>query len=255
MHFPETKNNVVCIVGSGYAWDSCVFRDPNKDYWTLNNMYSAPVGPDVFDEWFQIHRPGSGLGSVDEAAMRAFLSNWKKPCWVQKDWGDDLIVTNPWIYPIKEVIETYCPKDVNEVNYPYFTNSIDYMICLAMLRNYKEVHLHGVEFIAGCDDEYYQMRQSINFYIGQAQARGVKVIIQPHSSLLKGPYWYGYGNKSKDSLEKYMTKEMKTFQEQRDECLQQIRDLEQRYSTLDGGVQVLKQTLDVAKLRARGAQI
>ena len=257
MEFPKTDNEVVCIIGSGYAWDECVFGDPNKDYWTMNNMYGAKdkIDPQAFDEWFQIHRPGCGLGHVDDQAMRAFLGWWKKPCWVQKDWGDDLIVVNPWIYPIDEVLAKYCPADVNGVIYPYFTNSIDYMLCLAMLRNYKEIHLHGVEFISQNDDEYYQMRQSVNYYMGQAKAIGIKVIVQPHSSLLRGAYWYGYGNKRRDSLEKLMSNEMEEITKRRTECESKMFALQQELSTLDGGIQTLKQSLDIAKLRDRGAQI
>jgi hypothetical protein len=43
MKFPETNNKTLCIVGTGYTWDSCTFGNPHKDYWTLNNMYELDV--------------------------------------------------------------------------------------------------------------------------------------------------------------------------------------------------------------------
>ncbi|GAG02223.1 unnamed protein product, partial [marine sediment metagenome] len=191
MKFPETNNKIVCIVATGYAWDDCVFGNSNKDYWTLNNMYHTNVSPESFDEWFQLHRPGSHEGHIDDEPMRTFLATkWKKPCWVQKDWGAELQVLNPYVYPIDEVIKEYCPKDVNGISYPYFTNSVDYMICLALLRGYEELHLHGVEFISPVDDEYFKMRQSINFYLGQAMKMDRKVVIQPTSSMLRSDFWY-----------------------------------------------------------------
>jgi hypothetical protein len=59
MKFPETNNKTLCIVGTGYTWDSCTFGNPHKDYWTLNNMYELDDLKivDAFDEWFQLHRP------------------------------------------------------------------------------------------------------------------------------------------------------------------------------------------------------
>ena len=84
MKFPETTNEIVCIVATGYAWNDCVFNNPNKDYRTLNNMYQADIPSESFDEWFQLHRPGSHEGHIDDTPTLDFLAKWKKPCWVQR---------------------------------------------------------------------------------------------------------------------------------------------------------------------------
>lgn len=263
MNYPETKNKVVALVATGYRWKDCVFGLPGKDYWTLNNMYRGdkptgidPVKVSMFDEWFQLHRPGSMEGHVDDEDMRGFLAtNWKKPCWVQKDWGVDMAVINPYVYPIDEVVEYYCPRDINNVPYPYFTNSVDYMICMALLRGYEEIHLYGVEFISLVDNEYYTMRQSINYYLGQAKALGVKVVIQPTSSMLRTSYWYAYENPKKDPLEKIMEENLGKVEQQKAECQERIREQEKLFNTLDGGGQALKEMVKISKLKDRGAQI
>lgn len=256
MQYPKTDNKVLCIVATGYAWEKCVFNNPKRDYWTLNNMYEAGIkSPQLFDEWFQIHRPGSGEGHVDDPPMRKFLQEYDRPVWVQKNWGEEMAVKQPWIFPIEEVLEELCPRDVYGKPYPYFTNSVDYMICLAVLRGYEEIQLYGVEFISEIDDEYYTMRQSVNYYIGRATERGVKVTIQPHSSLLKCPYWYGYESPKKDPLEKIMNENMQKIIQEREKHRQQIRQLEKQADVLDGGVQTLEQVLKIAKLRDKGAQI
>jgi hypothetical protein len=142
----ERKNDIVCMVATGYAWDACVFGNDKKDYWTLNNMDTAQIDPNLFDEWFQLHRPGCGLGHVDDSTTRAFLQHgWRKPCWVQKDWGDEMPVINPAIYPIDEVVEKFCPRNVYGKPYPYFTNTVDYMLLLAVLRGYKKIEFYGVD--------------------------------------------------------------------------------------------------------------
>jgi len=253
--FPKTSNKTVCIVATGYSWDSCVFAHPDKDYWTLNNMYEAGSKPKDYDEWFQIHRPNSGEGHVDDAAMREFLRTWERPVWVQKDWGKELYVKNPWIYPIDEVMELMCPRDVNGIPYPYFTNSIDYMVCLAVLRGYKEIQLYGVEFISRVDDEYYTMRQSVNFYIGRALEKGINVVIQPQSSLLKCGHWYGYETKKKDPLEKLMAENKKNLEKQQGDLQKKLREIQRDIDTLIGGIRTLDQCLEMAKLREKGAQI
>lgn len=256
MEFPETKNKIVCIVATGYAWEDCVFGNPGKDYWTLNNMFgSGKVDASAFDEWFQLHRPGSKEGHIDDKPMREFLAKWKKPTWIQRDWGVELEVVNPWIYPIGEVIERFCPRDVKGQPYPYFTNSVDYMICMAMLRGYEEIQLYGVEFIALKDNEYYQMRQSINYYVAKAEMLGIKVVVQPHSSLLKAPFWYAYENPRRDPLEKAMETSIGDLTRQKNESEAKMREEEKRFHTLSGGVQILRQMLETAKLRDRGAQI
>jgi len=256
MEFPKTNNKIVCIVATGYAWEAVVFGNPDKDYWTLNNMYEAGIkSSSVFDEWFQIHRPGSGEGHVDDAPMRMFLSEWDKPVWVQKNWGEEMPVKNPWVYPLDEVMESFCPRDVYGKTYPYFTNSIDYMLCLAALRGYSEIQLYGVEFISEIDDEYYSMRQSVNFYIGRLLERGIKVIVQPHSSLLKTTYHYGYESPKRDPFEKIMKENLTKVREQRQKQQGSIDEQVRMLSMMDGGIQTLEQLLKILKLRSKGAQI
>jgi hypothetical protein len=256
MEFPKTNNKTVCIVATGYAWEQCVFGTPEYDYWTLNNMYEAGVkSPDMFDEWFQIHRPGSGEGHVDDKPMRNFLQEFSKPIWTQKDWGKEMPVKNQWTYPIDEIMLTFCPRDVYGVPYPYFTNSVDYMLCLAGFRGYEEIRLYGVEFISEVDDEYYSMRQSVNFYIGRLLERGINIVVQPHSSLLKCPYWYGYKSPRKDPLEKIMKENLGKINNELQKHVEQKAKVDETIKMLEGGIQTLQQLLKIAKLRDKGAQI
>jgi hypothetical protein len=252
----ERKNDVVCFVATGYAWDACVFGNEKKDYWTLNNMNVAQIDHNLFDEWFQIHRPGSGLGHVDDAPMRNFLQHqWKRPCWVQKDWGDEMPVINPAIYPMDEVLETFCPRDVYGRPYPYFTNSVDYMLLLAMLRGYKTIEFYGVEFVSDVDDEYFTMRQSLNYYVGQAKAMSIDVVVQDHSSLLKAAYWYGWESKRRDHLEDIMKENLRKINTDEQELRKKLQDLKDNLNVLGGGKQSLEQLIKFASLRDKGCQI
>lgn len=252
----ERKNDIVCMIATGYAWDSCVFGNEKKDYWTLNNMNTATIDNNLFDEWFQIHRPGSGLGHVDDAEMRAFLQHeWRKPCWVQKDWGDEMPVINPAIYPIDEVLEEFCPRNVYGKPYPYFTNTVDYMLLLAALRGYKEIEFYGVEFVSHVDDEYYTMRQSLNYYLGQIKKMKINVLVQDHSSLLKAGYWYAYESKRKDHLEDIMKDNLKKIDQEEEDARKQIQAGKDKLNVLSGGRQSMTQLLQFAALRDKGCRI
>jgi hypothetical protein len=251
----ERKNDVVCIIATGYAWDQCVFGVRGKDYWTLNNMYDAKIDPNLFDEWFQIHRPGTREGHVDDGPFREFAARWAKPLWVQRDWGVEMEVKNPALFPIDEVLEKYCPRDVAGKPYPYFTNSIDYMVCLAGLRGYKEIQLYGVEFVSDQDDEYYKMRQSVNYYIGKLEREGIRVVVQNHSSLLKAGHWYGYEPARKDRLEHIMGQNLTKVRQDIQNIQQQIQQLQNQLMMMEGGKQALEQVLNIASLREKGCQI
>jgi len=251
----ERKNDVVCIVATGYAWDQCVFGVQGKDYWTLNNMYDSKIDVHLFDEWFQIHKPGTREGHVDDPAFREFAAKWPKPLWVQKDWGVEMDVMTPAIYPMTEVLEKYCPIDSTGKPYPYFTNSIDYMILLAALRGYKEIQLYGVEFVSEQDDEYYKMRQSVNYYVGKLEQEGIRVVIQNHSSLLKAGHWYGYVPARKDRLETIMGQNLAKVKQDIGKLQQQLQGLQNQLMLMEGGKQAIEQLLKLAGLRDKGCQI
>lgn len=251
----ERRNDIVCIVATGYAWDQCVFGVRGKDYWTLNNMYDSKIDVNLFDEWFQIHRPGTGEGHVDDPPFREFAVRWAKPLWVQKDWGVEMEVQNPALFPIDEIIERYCPKDVTGKAYPYFTNSVDYMILLAALRGYKEIQLYGVEFVSDQDEEYFKMRQSVNYYIGKLEAMGIKILVQNHSSMLKAGHWYAYEPAQKDNIQRIMQQNLKQASNEINKTKQQIQELRDRMMLMEGGKQAVQQLANLVGLRSKGCQL
>lgn len=70
----------------------------------------------------------------------------------------------------------------------YFTNSIAYMIALAIKKKVKAINLWGVDLDAG--REYEFERPCVAYWIGQAEARGIKVTSS--SNLAVGCFNYGY---------------------------------------------------------------
>jgi hypothetical protein len=166
-----------------------------------------------------------------------------------------MVVCNPWVYPIDEVLEKFCPKTATGKPYPYFTNTVDYMVCLAILRGYKEIQLYGTDMMSEKDDEYYKMRQSLNYFIAKAEMSGINIVIQPHSSLLKNNFWYAYESPKKDPMEDYIAKGLEENLKGKAEAEQRMHTEQLKMATLDGGIQILNQIMTLFKIRDRGAQI
>lgn len=87
-------------------------------------------------------------------------------------------------YPLDEIIAKFGSR--------YFTNSISYMIAYALLKGAKEIGLYGVDMEP--DSEWAFERPSVAYWIGQAEARGVKVTSS--SNLTSPVFLYGYDDPS-----------------------------------------------------------
>jgi len=70
----------------------------------------------------------------------------------------------------------------------YFTNTIAYMLALAIRKKVKAVNLWGVDMDAG--DEWAFERPCVAYWIGQAEARGIRV--SSSSNIAVGCFNYGY---------------------------------------------------------------
>jgi len=118
------------------------------------------------------------------------LSSLNCPIYLQK--------THPEIpssipYPLNQVIETFGPKLDLYSSGIYFASSVAYMICLALLEKFEEIHFYGVDLIDG--GEYAYQRPNTEYYIGLARGLGVKIFIPEKSALCKFSHVYGYEQK------------------------------------------------------------
>jgi hypothetical protein len=98
-------------------------------------------------------------------------------------------------YPIEHIME--------EFDTDYFGCGIDYMIALAVYLGAEEIHIYGVWL--SMESEYARQKPSVEFWIGIAKGRGVKVevhgdrsnVLRTHNGRL-----YGYG-KPQQWIKKY----------------------------------------------------
>jgi len=100
-------------------------------------------------------------------------------------------------FPIEE-----CAK---EFGAPYFSNTIGYMIAFAMLKGAKEIELFGVN--QASSSEYFYEKAGVEYWLGMAVGRGLKVTINGDKSELLtnkhrfgGNLLYGYNQEYQEIL-------------------------------------------------------
>lgn len=173
------SSDTVCIVGmssSGWKWlydghaEGC-------EVWGLNRG-NFVFGPDTmahFTRWFQIHPYGGMMGRYQSLEYLEWLKVCPIPLYMEV-----AIPTIPasLTYPFDEVVAA--------VGSNYFaTNTIGYMLGLAILEGFKEIRLYGINMGDGDLGDRYA-RPSIEFLLGLAAGRGAKVWVPEESALLKG---------------------------------------------------------------------
>jgi hypothetical protein len=89
-------------------------------------------------------------------------------------------------YPLKDVIEHFGTD--------YFSNTVDYALALAIWEGYQEIDIYGVNMET--DTEYAYQKPGVEFWVGVALGRGIKVNVHGQYSTImktKDGLLYGYG--------------------------------------------------------------
>lgn len=93
-------------------------------------------------------------------------------------------VPNSKAYPLEEIHAAHPSWRRN------YTNSISYMLALAVHQEFHHMALFGVHMSA--DEEYWHQRASCEYWIAIADAIGIDVYIHPDSAICSVPDIYGY---------------------------------------------------------------
>lgn len=162
----------IAIVGTAESAKESPFKDDSWQIWSLGaNHLWIPR----FDRWFELH---SMLYLENEGNHPSFFAHLAK-C------EDRLYLTeSSTAYPKAKLY----PKDEIKQKYgTYFTSSIAWMFIQAIYEGATEIGIWGVDMRG--DGEYGQQRPCMEYWIGRAIEKGIKVHIHRNSVLLKGePY-------------------------------------------------------------------
>jgi hypothetical protein len=167
-------------------WHLAPLNDPGWQIWGLSRLFADPRLT-RWDVWFEIHRLDEICKSWEaepaqiEAARRTYfgwLAEQKKPIYVREQTPS---IPSGIRYPIEEVLRVF-PRG-------YFTNTVSYMIALAICMKPAEIGVWGVDM--AMSDEYAAQRPSVEYFLGVAEGSGIKVTLPQECTLLKTHRLYG----------------------------------------------------------------
>lgn len=186
-----TRRKRVAIVGFAPHWIEAPFDDEDVEIWSLNEFYD--VAPSQLLKprqegrlrWFEIHvRETEYEGnpflhsrnkSNEHAAKLAALGC---PVYMHRQWHD---IPNSVPYPKDAIIAKYGR---------YFTNSISWMLALAIEEGFTEIGLYGVDMAT--NTEYGYERPSCEYVLGWVRALGIRLVMPESCDLIKSAFLYGF---------------------------------------------------------------
>jgi len=177
----------ICATGAG--WENAP-KESNSIIYCLNDyIHVQKYGVD-FDMLFMLdvldEKPQIVSGQDNLVSMIKKINATQKP------------FVGPYRYHEIPLSQAFPLKEcVKEFGMPYFSNTVGYMIAYALLQGAREIQLWGINQAGS--HEYSEERPSVEYWIGIAVGRGVKVVINGKDSQLlkfKGRYGnnmlYGY---------------------------------------------------------------
>jgi len=218
-----TKPKKVAILGFTLTRDLAPFGDPEFEIWGLNELYMFIPR---WTRWFEIHSREayeSDKKRVSDHVER--LKGMSCPVYMQRHWDD---IPGSVEYPLA-AIEAAFPNPTPGTRC-YLTNTISYMIALAILEGFEEIHVYGVDMAAG--SEYSHQRPSCEYLLGIAQGRGIKVVVPAEADLLKTIFYYGYEQPKIEQFAKKLASRKQEMQSRMNEAQAQMNQLQAQMETL-----------------------
>ena len=170
----------IAIVGKAPASRMAApYNDSSWEIWGLTDLFTVIPR---FDRWFELHEL--------EPRKVKWGPYWD---WLKKDHGKPLYIREPHpevphgvVYPKREIVDRFGN---------YFTNSISWMLALAMHEGATHISLYGVDMAQhgdGVKSEYAHQRPSCEYFLGIATGLGIKTFVHEHSDLLKTRKLYAF---------------------------------------------------------------
>lgn len=215
----------LAIVGTApSSINQAPFNNPDYEVWILNGVYSLIDFPAITNitRHFDIH----SLDVIKKLPNGYFdwLSKTTIPAYMQEVYPE---VPTSTKYPLAEVLAMFPRK--------YFTNSISYMIALAVYEGYTDISLYGVDMAQ--DTEYQEQRPSCEYMIGYCEGKGINFYIPIESDLLKTPFMYGFEDEKMDAMRAKLLTRKQTMEQKKAEYQQQIDQATAFMNTYNGALQ------------------
>lgn len=168
----------VCIVGMGHStWSGLEDEQDGTEIWSLNQGHLILPKPilDRCTRWFQIHSFDAMVARQRNEEHLKWLKSTTIPVYLEERRED---IPTSVRYPYEDVCGSL------HGNY-FATNSFGYMLAFAIYGGWQEIAMYGVDF-GPLDYGDGYARPQIEFLLGLAMGRGIRVSVPEKSALLKG---------------------------------------------------------------------
>lgn len=181
---PFRRKKVALIGASMLGHDPPPLDDPDWDVWGCNSLWRRHLDREQrfrADAWWEMHpiavQTGQELQDMKDCPVPLYILGGKQG------------LTHPpkhWMeYPLDRVREYFGPRD-------YFTNTFAYQIALAILQEYEEIGLWGVELWQGSTRETRVELPCLMYWLGLAIGHEIQITLPGYSRLLWHEHLYGY---------------------------------------------------------------
>jgi len=240
---PPTEKKIA-IVGCSDTKHLAPHNDPSWEMWGMNNAYTYVPRR---TGWFEIHpiklqdgkyfrrkllRPGvfewsnEFRGQPMETYIRD-LAGLDVPVYMQQHW-DAIPKSVP--YPLQDITSRFGD---------YFTNSVSYMIALAIMQGATEIGCYGVDMATG--SEYGPQRPSCEYFLGIAVGLGIKIVIPKQMDLLKTKFLYGFQEREATAWESKLVMMKEAMEARQAKALNQIEIGKKQNDQYIGAIEALKE--------------
>ena len=183
---PRQKDKV-CIVGFADGHRHLApFDDDSYEFWGLNRLWSV-LGDKPWTRWFEIHDLRKTYENDDEHLR--WLAHTEIPVYLRPQDMDVLAIPNAYPYPVEAITARFGR---------YFTNTISYLIALAIEMEYKTIAVYGVDMAVDhvLNAEYGVQRPSCEYFLGIAAGMGIDIELPEGTDLLVASHLYGFEDDS-----------------------------------------------------------
>ena len=250
----------VAIVGYTEHRALAPFTDDSWEIWGLNDLYYElpEIGVDRL-RWFQLHSWTGDLPHDPRNERRSPVNFQAGPphprdpnhvLWLQEQAKRIPVyllepraeIPDARIFPMDEAFRFFS-MDGGKTPNRYFTNTISYMIALAIMEGAEEIGIYGVDMMMGGGEgsEYGWQRPSCEFFLGVAKGMGITVYIPDESDLLKCAFPYGLS--TGNPFRKKLVAMLNDYGRRRADCQSQRAQADAGNSELTGAISTLQWVL------------
>lgn len=237
----------VAIVGDAVTTRHLApFDDGSWQVWAQGAAHAHVKRADVY---FELHGPALVKRDKEPRAMQRVGETLGTRTFYYNDatidagiWDADAWTCEAIAFPFRTLLE-WAPL-------PYFTSSIAWLVAYAIYLGAEEIGLWGVEMDER--EEYFHQRACVNFWLGAAMARGIKITLPPGCVIMARPFLYGLEDEENakqlsiyDQRREVLVREQQRLQTVQSDAKRVIEQCHARNEVLDQVDEVLVNRDDV----------